>query len=279
MTAAVRVKNFTIQEYEIKSICRAAPPECEGAFPVERSERNLLRPRAEQSMEETLLTKITKQLGELGATTEDTVGWDVWEGATLLLCEYLVQHKELVRGKRVLEIGAGVGIVALVAAMCGAESVVISDYDEGVLLIADANIQLNNMHNVCRTAKYDWANDTAPKVPGAPAAWDVVLGSDLLYSGKMAEKLSGAVRHIFATCTPSHFLLSHQLRFSVTWGPNRTPLLETSDTVLETFVALCSGSVHVAAVQACRESGEKKDMDAEHAQGDVHLYALSICEE
>ena len=62
MTAAVRVKNFTIQQYEIKSICRAAPPECEGAFPVERSERNLLRPRAEQSMEETLLTKITKQL-------------------------------------------------------------------------------------------------------------------------------------------------------------------------------------------------------------------------
>ena len=40
------------------------------------------------------------RLGALGAKTEDTVGWDIWQGATTLLCQHLVRHPELVCGKR-----------------------------------------------------------------------------------------------------------------------------------------------------------------------------------
>ena len=41
----------------------------------------------------------------------DTVGWDIWDGATISLCEKLAKNPQLVRGKTVLELGAGVGVV------------------------------------------------------------------------------------------------------------------------------------------------------------------------
>jgi len=40
------------------------------------------------------------RLGELASASPDTVGWDVWEGATQLLCQHIVLHAELVHGKR-----------------------------------------------------------------------------------------------------------------------------------------------------------------------------------
>ena len=33
---------------------------------------------------------------------------------------------------------------------------VLSDYDDGSLAIADANIVINNLQHNCRTVKYDW---------------------------------------------------------------------------------------------------------------------------
>jgi hypothetical protein len=40
------------------------------------------------------------RLGQLASASQDTVGWDVWEGATQLICKHLVLHAELVHGKR-----------------------------------------------------------------------------------------------------------------------------------------------------------------------------------
>lgn len=36
-----------------------------------------------------------------------------------MLCDYLVKHQEIVFGKRVLELGAGTGLVGMVAALAG----------------------------------------------------------------------------------------------------------------------------------------------------------------
>jgi hypothetical protein len=157
-----------------------------------------------------------------GSYTTDTVGWDVWEGATDLLAHHIVQHPELVRGKRILEIGAGVGVVGMVskrnvppqrepevsccdcqttgasrtsrfnpqvAAKCGAHSVVISDYDEGALAIANANIDINGLSHICWAVKYDWSTDSIPSSARPPLedgegetrdgteAFDLVLAS------------------------------------------------------------------------------------------------------
>jgi len=50
----------------------------------------------------------------------------VWD-ASIILAEYFSSHPELVRGKRCLEMGAGLGLGGIVAAANGAKEVVITD--------------------------------------------------------------------------------------------------------------------------------------------------------
>ncbi len=64
----------------------------------------------------------------LFAETSDGLGLDLWP-ASALLCEQLLGYPELIRGRRVLELGSGVGLVGLLAARAGAAHVTLSDND------------------------------------------------------------------------------------------------------------------------------------------------------
>jgi predicted nicotinamide N-methyase len=67
----------------------------------------------------------------------------LWEaGATL--AEYLLQDPSLVKDKRVVELGAGVGLTGLVAAgCCGASSVHVTDYTDACLDNLRHNVSIN----------------------------------------------------------------------------------------------------------------------------------------
>lgn len=59
---------------------------------------------------------------------------------------YLQQHSNLIKGKRVLELGAGCGLVGLVCALAfDAKSVLITDGDYQVLNNLRYNVQLNGL--------------------------------------------------------------------------------------------------------------------------------------
>jgi predicted nicotinamide N-methyase len=68
----------------------------------------------------------------------------LWEaGATL--AEYLLHDPCLVKGKRVVELGAGVGLTGLVAAgCCGASSVCLTDYTDASLDNLRHNVSINH---------------------------------------------------------------------------------------------------------------------------------------
>ena len=53
-------------------------------------------------------------------------------GAAERLCAWLVERPWLVQGKRVLEVGAGVGLPGLLAAKLGAAHVLLTDYEDHV---------------------------------------------------------------------------------------------------------------------------------------------------
>lgn len=60
-------------------------------------------------------------------TQVDGLGGEVWAGA-FVLCEFLEQRaRELVEGRRVVELGAGCGLCGFVAAALGARQVVLTD--------------------------------------------------------------------------------------------------------------------------------------------------------
>jgi predicted nicotinamide N-methyase len=89
-----------------------------------------------------------------------------------------------VRGKRVLELGAGLGLPSLAAALGGGDVLATDWADEAVELLR-ANARRNGIALRAERARWDEAE---PLVAGAP--WDIVLGADLLYEARNAEQLA-----------------------------------------------------------------------------------------
>ncbi|CAM9234270.1 unnamed protein product [Choristocarpus tenellus] len=74
---------------------------------------------------------------------DNEVGMRVWE-AGRVLAEYCVSRPELFKGRRVLELGAGVGMTGLtIAACCNPSEVVLTDYAPRVLANLRFNAEIN----------------------------------------------------------------------------------------------------------------------------------------
>jgi predicted nicotinamide N-methyase len=87
------------------------------------------------------------------------------------------------RGLRALELGCGLALPSVVAALGGAE-VLATDWSPDALRAAALNAERNGAR--VATQLVSWA-DPGPLLTGAP--WDVVLGSDLLYERRNVEQL------------------------------------------------------------------------------------------
>jgi predicted nicotinamide N-methyase len=88
-----------------------------------------------------------------------------------------------VRGQHVLELGAGLGLPSLAAALGGAE-VLATDWADDAVELLRANAARNGI--VLRAERVRW-DEPEPLLHGAP--WDVVLGADLLYEDRNAAQL------------------------------------------------------------------------------------------
>ncbi|CAM9587815.1 unnamed protein product [Pylaiella littoralis] len=77
------------------------------------------------------------------ANRDNEVGLRVWE-AGRALAEFCLAHSDLLEGKSVLELGAGIGMTGMaVAASCGAREVVLTDYAPKVLANLNYNVEIN----------------------------------------------------------------------------------------------------------------------------------------
>jgi predicted nicotinamide N-methyase len=94
-----------------------------------------------------------------------------------------VAGREL-RGLRVLELGCGLGLPALTAALRGAD-VLATDWADDAIELLRRNAELNGA--VLRLALVRWSE---PESLLRAAPWDLVLGADLLYEARNAEQLA-----------------------------------------------------------------------------------------
>jgi predicted nicotinamide N-methyase len=90
-----------------------------------------------------------------------------------------------VHGLRVLELGCGLGLPALAAALRGAE-VLATDWAEEAIELLRQNAERNGV--LLRVARVRWS-EPEPLLRAAP--WDLVLGADLLYEARNADQLAG----------------------------------------------------------------------------------------
>ena len=101
-----------------------------------------------------------------------------WAGGQAL-ARYVLDNPAIVAGKRVLDIGAGSGLVAIAAAKAGAANVLAADIDA----FSCAAVRLNAAANQCAVAV------TREDLIGANHGWDVILVGDLFYERPLAERL------------------------------------------------------------------------------------------
>jgi predicted nicotinamide N-methyase len=86
-------------------------------------------------------------------------------------------------GKRVVELGAGLGLPSLAAALAGAD-VLATDWAEDAVVLLRENAARNALR--LRVERVRW-DEPEPLLAEAP--WDVVLGADLLYERRNADQL------------------------------------------------------------------------------------------
>ncbi len=87
------------------------------------------------------------------------------------------------RGMRVLELGCGLGLVSMAAALAGAQ-VTASDWSTDALALLERNAAANAAE--IRRVEVSWS-DARSLVEEAP--WDAVLGADILYERRFNEPL------------------------------------------------------------------------------------------
>ena len=105
--------------------------------------------------------------------------WSVpWIGGQAL-ARHLLDHPGLVRGKHVLDVGVGSGLVAIAAAVAGAASVRATDLDPRALEVARENAAHNGV--LVTLERRDVLDETLDA--------DVVLVGDLFYERALAERV------------------------------------------------------------------------------------------
>jgi predicted nicotinamide N-methyase len=113
-----------------------------------------------------------------------------WPGGQAL-ARYILDHRSEFTGKTVLDFGSGSGLVAIAAAMAGAEPVIAAETDVGACVAIELNAAVNGVF--VEAIEYD--------VIGAAGRWDVILAGDMCYERPLAERMLRWLRRLAAEDT------------------------------------------------------------------------------
>jgi predicted nicotinamide N-methyase len=107
-----------------------------------------------------------------------------WAGGQAL-ARYVLDHPEVVRGRRVLDLAAGSGLVAIAAARAGAAHVRAVEIDPLAIAAIELNAGVNGV---------DIDTQLGDILAGDAADAEVVLAGDVFYSRAMADRMLAFLR-------------------------------------------------------------------------------------
>ncbi|NMT62504.1 50S ribosomal protein L11 methyltransferase [Marinobacter orientalis] len=133
---------------------------------------------------------------EAQAVVADPAYWSFCWASGQVLAGYILANPHVVRGETVLDFGSGSGIVAIAAAMAGAQEAIACDTDPAALDAAAANARLNGVKvSLCD----DWS--------ARPDCIGVVTAADVLYDPENHPLLS-----VFRRAAPRVLLADSRMR-------------------------------------------------------------------
>jgi predicted nicotinamide N-methyase len=117
---------------------------------------------------------------EGGGAGQDPPFWAAaWPGGQAL-ARHVLDHPELVAGRRVLDLGAGSGLVAVAAVLAGASGVLASDVDPYSHAAVELNAEVNGVTGI--EVVGDVLDEELPAI-------DVVLAGDVCYDREMTARV------------------------------------------------------------------------------------------
>ena len=120
----------------------------------------------------------SSRLGRLAGGSAAAPYWAYhWSGGAVL-AHYLLDRPEVARGRRVLDLGAGGGVVAIAAALAGA-AVTASEIDANGVEALRLNLEANNVA----------ATIVGDLTEASPPAVDVVTAGDVFYGPQVAARM------------------------------------------------------------------------------------------
>ncbi|XP_036966821.1 S-adenosylmethionine-dependent methyltransferase domain-containing protein [Acanthopagrus latus] len=145
----------------------------------------------------------------------DTFGALIWPGA-IALCQFLENNQQQVSlmDKAVLEIGAGTGLLSIVASLLGAW-VTATDLPDIL-----SNLTFNLLRNTKSRSLYTpqvaaltWGQDLGRDFPSSSCHYDYVLAADVVYHHDFLEELLETMRHFCQPGSRTTLLWANKIRF------------------------------------------------------------------
>jgi predicted nicotinamide N-methyase len=109
--------------------------------------------------------------------------WAFCWGSGLALARHIARHPDLVRGRSVVDLGSGCGVVGIAASRLGARRVVACDIDPGARVATRVNAALNRADV-----------DVVSRLEDAGRDHDLLLMADVLYDVANVALLEAASR-------------------------------------------------------------------------------------
>ncbi|XP_071128420.1 methyltransferase-like protein 22 isoform X2 [Mytilus edulis] len=162
-------------------------------------------------------------------TTLENVGQQIWL-ASLLMADFIISHKEEFQGKRVLDLGAGVGLTSVVAAMY-ADHIISTDIGKDIKELAQHNLDQNNIKDVTNFSveEFDWFENkyTADKtdevklkmdheVESDIDSCDIIISADVIYDNNITDALFRTVYGLMVYTSINTWYISTEKRYVFT---------------------------------------------------------------
>jgi predicted nicotinamide N-methyase len=148
-------------------------------------------------------------LMKMGDKKVEISGQKLWCGS-LGVIEYLLDNKEFVKEKTVLELGAGTGVLGMLCHRLQAQRVILTDNDPRSLRHMVEDCDRNGV--IAEVCSLDWfdsaTHDNLHLERGGPGSLRIVAG-DVLYKQPLLEPFMSTVHSLLSKYTLSQMLLCH----------------------------------------------------------------------
>jgi predicted nicotinamide N-methyase len=131
-----------------------------------------------------------RMMSEAPQVPDDDIPYYAWIWPAALALGTVVLEGPSLEGVRALELGCGVGVVGLCAALHGAHTT-LTDLQPGALELARKNTHQLGLSSSVTVQALDWRSPDAP-------LQDLLLASDVLYESRFAAPLAHAIQKLLA---------------------------------------------------------------------------------